>query len=110
MALTDEEIQAIRDEIGDSEPPSDLDLQDIYDRKGESLTLTAITVLNKRIVELASGGALSFTVVGEYGENSAANIKALQDQIARIEHTGIGDEGPLLGKVTVGNIGRRWGR
>lgn len=113
--LTADQVEDLRDEIGDSTPPDDTELQDIYDRKylqdeTKALTLTALAVLQKRYVTLASGGALSFTVVGEYGENRAANMNALKDQISRIRSTGLGEEGPVTGRVTVGSFGQTWGR
>lgn len=108
--LTADQLATLRDEIGDTEPPTDADLNTIWTRKEESLTQTVLSILGKRLATLASGGALSFTVVGEYSENSAANITALERQIARIKSEGIGGEGPVLGKVTVGTFTRTWGR
>lgn len=108
--LTADQLATLRDEIGDTEPPSDDDLNAIWTRKGESLTQTVLGVLGKRLATLASGGALSFTVVGEYSENSGSNIGALERQIARIKAEGIGDEGPVFGRVTIGSLSRTWGR
>lgn len=107
--LTTDEIADIRDWIGDSEPPTDADLQTIFDRKG-TLTKATISILDKRLVTLITGGPLSFTVVGEYSENRAANITALEKLIARVSAEGVGDEDGVIGKVTVGNLGRKWGR
>lgn len=108
--LTADELALIRDEIGDTEPPYDEDIQDVYDRMGDSLTKTVLQILKKRLATLLSGGAFSFTVVGEYSENRSANVQALERQISRITGTGISDEGPVLGKITVGSLGRTWGR
>lgn len=107
--LTADELANIRDWIGDSEPPDDFDLQTIYDRK-TTLTKTVLSVLDKRLATLISGGPLSFTVVGEYSENRAANITALEKLIARVRAEGVGDEDGVIGKVTVGSLGRKWGR
>lgn len=110
MALTADQLAAIRDVIGDTTPPTDADLQAVYDRKGESLTLTALQVLEKRYNTLAAGGPLQFSVAGEYSENRAANMTALEKLIARVRAEGIGGEPGVMAKVQIGSLGRRWGQ
>lgn len=110
MALSVDQLAAIRDQIGDSEPPDDFDLEEIFTRSELSLTRTVLSVIDKRIATLASGGPLSFTVVGEISINRADNLRALQEQRTRIMAEGIGGEAPLIGLVTIGSIRRRWPR
>lgn len=110
MALTADQLANIRDEISDSTPPTDEEVEALWTRKGESLTQTVLAVLTKRYAALANGGPLNFTVVGEYSEDRSNNLKALEAQIKRVRAEGVGGEGPVLGKVTVGRLGGSWGR
>jgi hypothetical protein len=78
-ALTVNQIAEIRDEVGDN--PPDADLQGVYDRVG-TLGGTIYSVLARRLANLRANPA-SFMVVGEYSQSTAANIKALEDQLAK---------------------------
>jgi hypothetical protein len=111
MPLSADQIAALRSEIGDSEPPDDDDLYDIYLRRG-SITGTAIEVTRKRIATLASGGALNFSVPGEYSENRGDNLRALETILKRLQTEGIeGDaEYARAGAVTVSSVRRYFPR
>lgn len=87
MALTDDQLQAIRSEIGDQEPPDDSDLDDIYARVGTTDAVVA-EVLRKRLIELLNAPA-SFAVDG-YQENNAANIAALTKRVETAEERSAG--------------------
>lgn len=108
--LSIDQLATIRDEIGDAETPDDYELDLIHTRKGMSLTKTVLSVIDKRIATLASGGPLSFTVVGEISINRGANLQALIEQRRRIMASGIGGETPMDGVVTIGSIRRTWAR
>lgn len=104
--LSDEELAYIRTEIGDSTPPDDTDLQDIFDRL-ELMSGTAyvnaviLDVIRKRIGTLAGGGALSFSVPGEYSEDRGANLTALERQLERVQDALVAEIGS--GDVTGGS-------
>ena len=65
MPLTADQLADIRDEISDTTPPTDQEVEALWTRKGESLTQTVLAILTKRYATLANGGPLNFTVVGE---------------------------------------------
>lgn len=76
MALTDDEFEQIRAEIGDATPPTDLELDEIHDRV-DSVGGVVYEVTSKRLADLLASPA-SFTVSGEYSQSTEANIKAYQ--------------------------------
>lgn len=77
--LAAEQIEEIRDEVGDT--PPDADLQAVYDRV-ESVGATIYSVLARRLANLRAAPA-SFSISGEYSQNTQANIAALEAQLAR---------------------------
>lgn len=79
MALTDDQLSIVRDEIGPADPPSDSDLDDLHDRYG-GLVGVVRAVWKQRLAVLL-GTPASFTVVGEYGQNTSANIDAIRRRL-----------------------------
>lgn len=82
MALTAIELADVRTEVGDTSPPSDADLHLIHDRR-RNVQDTILEVLVKRRADYIANPA-QFVLPGEYGQNTAENIKALDRQIDRI--------------------------
>jgi hypothetical protein len=82
MPLAVDDLAWIRSFIGDDTPPTDLDLDAIYDRV-ETVAGTAAEIVRKRIAVLLSAPA-SFAVDG-YSQNAAANISAYQKLLAYLE-------------------------
>lgn len=82
MALTLDELAAVRAEIGDTVPPSDDDLDEIHDRRG-GLVGVVREVWAKRLAEYLASPA-SFTVSGEYAQSVAANIQGIQKRLAEL--------------------------
>ena len=80
MPLTADQLSDIRDEISDTTPPTDEEVEALWTRKGESLTQTVLAVLTKRFAALANGGPLNFTVVGEYSEDRSNNLTAAEPE------------------------------
>lgn len=79
MALSDDEIQQIRDEIGSTEPPTDADLNTSFDRLGD-ITEVVRSVLKRRLQDLLAAPA-SVSVSGVYSENNTQNIQELQSKL-----------------------------
>lgn len=82
-ALTEVQIALIRDFIGDSEPPDDFDLQEIFDRVASPIGV-AYAVLSKRLGEYLSVAA-SYSIVGVYQESTQANIDNLRQYLKDME-------------------------
>lgn len=82
MALTATELADVRTEVGDTSPPSDADLHAIHDRR-LNVRDTILEVLTKRRADYIANPA-QFILPGEYGQNTAENIKALDRQIDRV--------------------------
>jgi hypothetical protein len=116
MALTPEQLEYVRSEIGSDTPPTDADLNTIY---GEVATSddpvnTLITrVLNSKLADLLNSPD-SFSVPGQYSESNAAVIRELSSKVKRFEATRGGQM--LVGKLSrpdrhrgLRGIGRRVG-
>jgi hypothetical protein len=80
--MTDDELFAIRAEIGIAEPPDDGDLDEIFSRVG-TVAGTASEVLKGRLAVFMAAPA-SFAVDG-FSQNTSANIAALQKRIDSLE-------------------------
>lgn len=83
--LTTDQVKFIRDFIGDSEPPDDFELQEMYDRIGTTIGV-AHAVLQKRLGEYLATAA-SYSIVGVYQESTQANIDNLRQQVKDMEET-----------------------
>lgn len=77
--ITDDQLLRIRDQVGWSQPPSDADLEDMFDRLG---TIEAVVVaeLQRQLSELLAQPA-DLDVPG-YSRNYTQNIKSLETKIA----------------------------
>lgn len=84
--LTDDQLTYLHDHLGASADEDDL--QSRYDRLG-TLDLVITEVLQRRLADLVSKPA-SFSVAGEYSQNTGPNIEALTKQLAQFEGGAIG--------------------
>jgi hypothetical protein len=87
MALTSTDLDLIRDEIGDSAPPTDADLQLYAGAVSDRWRLVALRVLKRRRASGAGGSeASSFTLSGVLSVSSSkTDLVALGAQILRLE-------------------------
>jgi len=99
------EIREVRDVIGDGEPPTDAELEDIYGRTGTVGGVIHV-VLSRRLADLVADPA-QFNVAGEYSQNTAANIQALREQLERYAAYAPGGG---AGVVTITRSRPRWRR
>lgn len=96
MALTDADLAWIRDEVGTQTPPTDTDLDDTYIELGNR-TLVAIRVLKRRRAAIAGGSTVdSVSIAGVFSISQRSNIKALDEQIARLEALYLADTGEAV--------------
>lgn len=80
--LTADELDALRDEVG-SVPADDV-LQAKHQRIGLGWRDVAVAVLKRRLIDMLANPA-SFSVAGEYGQSTGANIAALERKIKLLE-------------------------
>ncbi len=99
MGLEYEDLQWVRNQIGDATPPTDATLDARYDALGDR-TAVVKEVIDRRLANLLSDPA-SFSVSGEYSQSTEANIRALQ---AKLE-----DLGGSSGESSVRMIGPSYG-
>jgi hypothetical protein len=85
MPLDPDQLAIVRDEIGTVEPPSDGDLDDIYDRKG-GLVGVVRTVWAQRLANLLAEPA-TFSVAGEYSQSTRDNIEGIQNRLKELSGT-----------------------
>jgi hypothetical protein len=86
VALTPDELAAVRAEIGAVTPPTDADLDAIHDRLGSPVAVVR-EVLSKRLADRLAAPQ-SFSIPGDYSESW--NIDALQKQLAALGGSGMG--------------------
>lgn len=102
MGLTAEQLRVVRTWVG-TRTPSDAELDEIFDRRGSSLSATVEEVLKTRYADLVATPA-TFSVSGEYSQSTIANMKALEKLIAAVD--GLDDDaiedGGLVSVVDVG--------
>lgn len=108
MALTEAQLATIRNEVGST--PDDPTLQSKYDRVG-TLYGVAYEVVSQRLADLRTNPA-SFTVVGEYSQNVAANIATLEGLRRELAVKAVAEAAGLdpNGGVTVTKPVRDWAR
>src|SRR5690242_3581026 len=94
MAIPDEDLINIREEVGDT--PDDATLTEIWDRRHDWVAVVR-EVLKLRLANLVAAPA-QFDVSGEYSQNTGANIKALTQQLANLPAED-DDSGDALGTV-----------
>lgn len=92
MALTPDQLSIVRAEIGDAVPPEDGDLDDLHEQYGGLVGIVR-HIWKHRLADLLADPA-SFTVPGEYGQNTTENIKAIQKRL--FELASYADDGDLL--------------
>lgn len=88
MPLDSDQLALVRDEVGSVEPPSDADLDDIYDRKG-GLVGTVRVVWAQRLANFLADPA-TFSVSGEYSQSTRDNIEGIQKRLAEL--SGLADD------------------
>lgn len=91
MAFTAEQIAYLRTRLGtvvdeDTNPTLVENLEERYDRLG-TVQLVAVEVLRERLADIANALAnpLSFSISGEYSQDSAANVPFLKSMLALAE-------------------------
>lgn len=104
MPLTDDQTAQVRTEIGDATPPSDADLDLIFDRVG-TVGGVIYEVTSKRLADLMADPA-SFSIPGEYSQDTRANIEAYRDILRRFS----GSAPVAGGVVEIIEPERRWSR
>jgi hypothetical protein len=82
VALTEDELALVRDEIGIADPPSDSDLDDIHERRG-GLVGVVRAVWAGRLADLLALPA-TFSVSGEYSQSTSANIEAIRKRLSEL--------------------------
>lgn len=82
MALDPATLAAIREWTGST--PDDAALETAYTLKGNSVEGAALSVLRTRRSDLLTG-AVSWGLDGDYREDRAKNLEALDADIARLE-------------------------
>ena len=92
MALTSDEREQVRDEVGDG--PDDADIDAAYDRTG-SWQGAAAAILSRRLANILAGPD-SFSVPGEYSESRSKQVDALTVQIHGLE---------VAAEAAVGGVG-----
>lgn len=97
MALSPDQLAVVREEIGTTEPPSDVDLDDIHDRVGGVVGVVR-SVLKSAFADLVLGLPAQFNVSGQYGQNTGTNIDAIRKRL--IELSGLPDDSDELPPAT----------
>lgn len=83
--LSPADLAWVRDEIGTVTPPTDAQLRSWRTELGHR-TLVAIRALKRRRAAVAGGSTVdSFSLAGVFSVSQRANIKGLDDQIARLQ-------------------------
>jgi hypothetical protein len=77
--MTVEEMAWVRSKVGTKTPPTDADLDLVFDRVGSTEEVVR-EVLDTRLADLRNRPA-QFAVVGEYSEDVGANIAALEKEV-----------------------------
>lgn len=79
MRLSYEDLQWVRNQIGDATPPSDDDLGARFAVLGDR-TAVVQEVLDRRLANLLADPS-SFSVSGEYSQSTEANIRGIQAKL-----------------------------
>lgn len=80
MPLSTAQRAYVRSEVGDTPPDGDLDAR--YDRLG-SPQQVVMEVLRERLTAMMAGPA-QFDLPGQYSQNMAENIRALERKLTRV--------------------------
>lgn len=92
MSLTADDLAKVRQMVGSATPPTDADLDAIYDRLGK-VDDVALEVLQGRFAGLLAGPA-KWAVEGDFSIDATANIAALRQQITRLQDSA--GEAPVM--------------
>jgi hypothetical protein len=102
MGMTPEQLRYVRSEVGSDEPPTDADLNALYDQLSadtdDAVNATITRVLNDKLSALLNQPD-SFAVPGQYSESNGRVITALEKKVARFEST-------AGGSLVVGKLDR----
>lgn len=92
MALSDSDLELVRDEVGDS--PDDGTLYTYYDELGTWVRV-ALRVLRRRRSGLVASAGMSVAVPGvvSFSSSSGSTLASLDRQIARLEALDVADGG-----------------
>lgn len=82
MALTADQLAAVREEIGTTTPPSDADLNVIHERVGGLVGVVRAVWRGRLATMLATPASLN--VPGQVGLNWGENIKAIKERLAEL--------------------------
>lgn len=93
--LTPEQVWAIRDEIGTSQPPTDADLQVMYDHFGGTVGVVR-SVLRRRLATMLAQPS-AFAIPGDYSQSTTTNIVQLEKKLARM--AGLPDDSDDLSAI-----------
>lgn len=103
MAITDDELAAIRDHVG--AVPSDADIAAYWERLG-TVEDVALVIIRRRLADLRARAA-KFSAEGDYSEDFSENIKALERQEKTLSAAAAAAAaGVAVGDVQVGRIVR----
>lgn len=92
MPLSPNDLAWVRKFVGDTTPPTDDDLDEIYDRYvaidgtrtvAQHRSDVAEEVLTKRLADYLANPA-QFIVPGEYGQNTSSNINHLREVLSQL--------------------------
>lgn len=92
MPLTADDLAEVRRLVGSAAPPTDADLDAIYDRLG-TVEDVALEVLQGRYADLLAGPA-KWSVEGDFSIDNSATINALGKQIDGLKDSA--GEAPVL--------------
>lgn len=84
MALSSEDREWVRDEIGTAIPPTNGQLDASFDELGSRIAV-AIRILKRRFAELAGGEVGAVNLAGVASVTLRSNLAALERQIARLQ-------------------------
>ena len=107
MAITAAQLAEIREWIGAATPPSDATLTEYFDELGTTAAV-ARRVVRQRLADLRAKAA-KFTADGDYTEDWAENIKALERlerQLAAAAAAAPTATAPATGSLTTGLLVR----
>lgn len=92
MPLTADDLAKVRQMVGSAAPPTDADLDAIYDRLGK-VEDVALEVLQGRYADLLAGPA-KWAVEGDFSIDATANLAALGKQITNLRDSA--GEAPVI--------------
>jgi hypothetical protein len=99
--VTADELAELRSLIGTTSPPTDSDLDGIYDRVG-SVRATALEVLRGRLADMRARPA-EFRAEGDFSEKwSADQLKGLEADVAALAVTVEGADSVVVGRIVRG--------